>query len=79
VTMGNADAASDGGMIKAVRDDGSAQGHVATVDTADSSAGRLATVFALNYARQGKIGDYGIGSGASGPMPTPVPTALRKK
>jgi hypothetical protein len=79
VTAGNADAASDGGMIKAIRDDGRAQGHVATVDTADTSAGRMTTVFALNYAKQGKAGDYGVGSGVDGPLPTPVPTVLRKK
>jgi hypothetical protein len=79
VAAGNADSAADGGMIKALRDEGRAQGHVSTVDTADASAGRLTTVFALSYAEQGKIGDYGVGSGVDGPMPTPVPTALKKK
>jgi hypothetical protein len=80
VAAGNADSATDGGMIKTVRDEGKAQGHVSTVDTADVSAGRLATVFALNFAaKQGKTGDYGIGSGVNGPIPTPVPTVLKKK
>jgi hypothetical protein len=79
VAAGNADAATDGGLIKALRDNGKAQGHVSTVDTADSPAGQLTTVFALNYAKQGKPGDYGIGSGVDGPMPTPVPTVTRKK
>jgi hypothetical protein len=79
VAAGNADSAADGGMIKALRDEGKAQGHVSTVDTADASAGRLMTVFALSYAKQGKTGDYGVGSGVDGPMPTPVPTALKKK
>jgi Copper transport outer membrane protein, MctB len=80
VTVGNADSAADGGMIKALRDESKAQGHVSTVDTADSSAGRLTTVFALSYAaKQGKTGNYGIGSGVDGPMPTPLPTVLKKK
>jgi hypothetical protein len=79
VAAGNADSAADGGMIKAIRDEGKAQGHVSTVDTADASAGRLTTVFALSYAKQGKTGDYGVGSGVDGAMPTPVPTALKKK
>jgi Copper transport outer membrane protein, MctB len=79
VAAGNADSAADGGLLKALRDEGKAQGHVSTVDTADASAGRLTTVFALSYAKQGKTGDYGIGSGVDGPMPTPVPTALKKK
>ncbi len=79
VAIGNADAASDGGMIKAIRDQGKAEGHVSTVDTADASTGRLTTVFALNFAKQGKTGDYGVGSGVDGPMPTPVPTVFKKK
>lgn len=79
VAAGNADSAADGGMIKALRDEGKAQGHVSTVDTADASAGRLTTVFALSYAKQGKTGDYGVGSGVDGPMPTPAPTSLKKK
>jgi hypothetical protein len=79
VAAGNADSAADGGMIKALRDESKAQGHVSTVDTADASAGRLMTVFALSYAKQGKTGDYGVGSSVDGPMPTPVPTALKKK
>jgi hypothetical protein len=79
VVAGNADSAADGGMIKAVRDESKAQGHVSTVDTADASSGRLTTVFALNYAKQGKTGDYGVGPGRDGPLPTPVPTVLKKK
>jgi hypothetical protein len=79
VAAGNADAAADGGMIRAIRQEGKAQGHVSTVDTVDVSAGRLTTVFALDFARQGKTGDYGVGSGVDGPLPTPVPTAPEKK
>lgn len=79
VAAGNADSAADGGMLKAIRDESKAQGHVSTVDTADASAGRLATVFALNFAKQGKTGDYGVGPGRDGPLPTPVPTVQKKK
>ncbi len=79
VAAGNADSASDGGLLKALRDDDKAKGHVATVDTADSPAGQMTTVFALNNATQGKVGDYGVGSGADGALPTPVPTLAKKK
>lgn len=79
VVVGNADAAADGGMIKAIRDQSRAQDHVSTVDTGDSASGRLTTVFALSYVKQGKAGDYGVGPGRDGPLPTPVPTALKKK
>ena len=79
VAAGGADSAADGGMIKAIRDEHRAEGHVSTVDTADFSSGRLATVFALNQAKQGKTGDYGVGAGRDGPLPTPVPTVMRKK
>lgn len=79
VAVGNADAAADGGMIKAIRDESKAKDHVSTVDTADAASGRLSAVFALNYAKQGKTGDYGVGPGRDGPLPTPVPTVLKKK
>jgi hypothetical protein len=79
VAVGNADAAADGGMIKAIRDESKAEDHVSTVDTADSASGRLTTVFALSYAKQGKTGDYGIGPRRDGPLPTPVPTVQKKK
>lgn len=79
VVAGNADAAADGGMLKALRDNGDAQGHVSTIDTANSPAGQLTTVFALHDATQGKAGDYGIGSGVKGALPTPVPTVTDKK
>jgi Copper transport outer membrane protein, MctB len=74
VAVGDVDSAGEGGMIKALRDDDDANGHVATVDMADLPAGRLTTVFALAAAKQGKAGDYGIGSKVDGPLPTPVPT-----
>ncbi|GAB3978602.1 hypothetical protein GCM10029978_071740 [Actinoallomurus acanthiterrae] len=31
-------------------------------------------MLALAAAKQGKAGDYGIGSKVDGPLPTPVPT-----
>ncbi len=75
VVVGNADAAAPGGMVKAVRDNDKADGHLSTVDTADSPSGRLTTVFALDGANNGKFGDYGI-AGQDGAMPTPTPTPL---
>lgn len=83
VAVGDPDSATEGGMIKALRDSDQAGGHVSTVDTADVPAGRLTTVLALAAAKQGKAGDYGIGSKADGalptPVPTPTPTLTRKK
>ncbi len=79
VVQGNADTASDGGMIKALRDYGKAQGHVSSVDTADNPAGQITTVVALSDALQGRSGDYGTGSGADGSLPTPMPTPTEKK
>jgi hypothetical protein len=83
VVVGDQDSATEGGMIKSLRDDDDAKGHVATVDTADSPAGRLTAVLALAAAKQGKAGHYGIGSKADGalptPIPTPTPTMTRKK
>lgn len=79
VVQGNADTVADGGMIKALRDNGKAQGHISSVDTADDPAGQITTVFALSETLQGRSGDYGIGSGADGALPTPVPTPTDKK
>ncbi|GAB3978604.1 copper transporter [Actinoallomurus acanthiterrae] len=39
VAVGDPDSATQGGMIKALRDDDAADGHVSTVDTADVPAG----------------------------------------
>ncbi|GAA4601763.1 copper transporter [Actinoallomurus liliacearum] len=74
VVVGDPDSATEGGMIKALRDDDDVKGHVATVDTGDIPAGRLTAVLALAAAKQGKVGDYGIGSKADGALPTPIPT-----
>src|SRR5262249_8165354 len=59
VAVGNADAAADGGMLKALREDGRSDDHVSSVDMVDAPSGRLTTVFALNAAEQGKTGNYG--------------------
>jgi hypothetical protein len=66
-------------MLKALRDDGKAQHHVASVDTADTPGGQLMTVMALGLALQGKNGDNGVGPGADGTLPTPEPTPTTKK
>ncbi|MCO5973646.1 copper transporter [Actinoallomurus soli] len=83
VVAGDPDSATEGGMIKALRDDDDVKGHVATVDTADVPAGRLTAVLALAAAKQGKAGAYGIGSKVDGalptPIPTPTPTTTKKK
>ena len=59
-----ADAAADGGMIKALRDESEAAKRVSTVDTADASTGRV-VVFALGVQHELAASPvhYGIGLG----------------
>lgn len=77
LVAGNADAAANGGMIKAIRDDDKLK--LSTVDTADIPSGQVTGVLALQNEVAGKYGDYGIGAGVDGPLPSPVPTVTKKK
>lgn len=79
VAVGDADSAAEGGMLSALRDEDEAKGNLSTVDMADHRSGQLATVFALSDAKEGKAGDYGTGSEADGPLPTPGPAVSRKR
>ena len=67
-------AAQDGGVLRAVRDDGALASRVTTVDGVERPPGRLAVVFGLREQSAGGAGRYGTGPGASGPLPAlPVP------
>ena len=60
-------------FVPLLRDDGSLDGHLVTVDDADEMSGRVALVFGLRdlLATPGKGGDYGVKAGASAVMPKP--------
>jgi len=60
-------------FVPLLRDDGSLDGHLVTVDDADSMPGRMALVLALRdlLASPGKGGDYGVKAGASALLPKP--------
>lgn len=69
VVTGPASAAGPGGLLTAVRS-GSAGDEVTTVDSAETTAGRVAVVFGLQEQLRGGSGDYGVAAGASGgPLP----------
>jgi hypothetical protein len=69
VVAGDSASAERDGVIGRVRaDDGIAQA-VSTVDTANLSSGRTATVFALVDQAAGKTGHYGSVGRTDGPMP----------
>jgi hypothetical protein len=60
-------------LVSLIRDDGSLDGHLVTVDNADQIPGRVAVVFGLRdlLASPSKGGDYGVKDGASGILPRP--------
>jgi hypothetical protein len=60
-------------FVPLLRDDGSLDGRLVTVDDADDMSGRVALVLGLRdlLASPGKGGDYGVKAGASAVMPKP--------
>jgi len=64
--------ASSWEVVPTVRDDGDVNDFVATVDEADSIAGQIAVVMALDLAAQGLPGHYGVDSGATSVIPQPT-------
>ena len=69
VVAGPAEALGDGGMLRAVRGNGSLDARVSTVDNADRVVGRLAVVLALQEQAAGRAGRYGGGPGVTAPLP----------
>ncbi|RSN02442.1 copper transporter [Nonomuraea sp. WAC 01424] len=74
-----ANAGATGGTITALRDDGEVAKRVSSVDTVDMPAGRVVVVYALREQLNGRVGQYGVGRGASTTQPalqtaTPSPT-----
>ena len=60
-------------FVPLLREDGSLDGHLVTVDDVDSTPGRVALVLGLRdlLSSPGKGGDYGVKAGASGLLPRP--------
>lgn len=73
VLAGPPTAAREGGLIAALRDS-AAGDKVSSVDTADTPAGQVVTVLALQSEVGGRSGRYGTGPDAAGFLPSPVPT-----
>lgn len=76
VVVGDADAATDDGLIDALRGDPTAREAVSTVDVVDQVAGGVGVVYALAEQLNGEVGHYGTGDGADGvvaPMPPRQP------
>ncbi|MGW0803671.1 copper transporter [Nonomuraea sp. NPDC002799] len=79
VLAGSDATAVAGDAVSAVRDEGDISKRVSTVDTADMPVGRVVIVYSLREQLNGRAGQYGIGKGASAPMPpvatpSPAPT-----
>lgn len=70
VVAGNADSASQAGLVAAVRGSGADKNTVSTVDNADTAIGQVSTVLAL--AQSPNVGHYGSQKSATAPFPTPV-------
>jgi hypothetical protein len=64
-----------GSFVNAVRNDGSLNEHVSTVDDAEWFVGRAAAVMALQDLVTGTVGHYGVGEGASDLLPTAASTS----
>lgn len=65
------------GLIRLIRD--RAVDSVVTVDSLDGPLGRSALVLGLAAAREGRIGHWGLGDGADGPLPESVGPTERSR
>ncbi|MBN1174270.1 MAG: copper transporter [Micromonosporaceae bacterium] len=62
-------AAGTGNVVRAIRDDPDLVKTASTVDNTSAELGRLAAVLALAEQAAGRAGHYGVGAGATGPLP----------
>jgi hypothetical protein len=75
VVAGAARSAAEGGFVDAVRENGSPDEPVSTVDVANTPQGQVATILALAEQERGGVGNYGAGSGTDGVLPPADETA----
>lgn len=76
VVVGPVGSADPGGLVGQVRGDSSLAKVVSAVDNADSEAGLIAMVLALDDETDGTAGQYGTGQGAQAPAPTALPLSV---
>ncbi|MCX7536940.1 copper transporter [Corynebacterium sp. P5875] len=69
VLAGRVHAAADTGAIGVLRANPDANRHVSTVDSIDRAYGRMATVLAARYEREGDSGSYGSAASAEAAAP----------
>jgi copper transport outer membrane protein MctB len=74
VVAGSIAGSGPGSAIDVMRVDGR-EGHLSSVDNADTPSGQIVVVQALFDRMHGKSGSYGVASTASAGAPTPAPTA----
>lgn len=72
VVAGPSGSTEEGAVLRAVRDDGTLDAQVSTVDNVDRTVGQVAVVLALREQAQGRAGRYGTGSNVTAPLP-PLP------
>lgn len=72
VLAGSNGAATGSGPIGVVRANSAVNSVLSTVDDADTAAGRIVTVLALQEQLGGKAGAYGTAGNASSPVPQPA-------
>jgi hypothetical protein len=71
VVVGPESAAGAGGLLEALRSDGSL-GDVSSVDSIDTSYGAVTAILALHEQMLGRAGRYGQGPGSQGAAPPPA-------
>ena len=71
VVAGPTGSAGDRGTVRVVRED-SAAADVSTVDNVETGTGLVAVVLALREQLTGSVGQYGVGGGAAGALPSPA-------
>jgi hypothetical protein len=72
VVVGPESAAGTGGLLEAVRRDGSLTDGVSSVDSVDTSYGAVTAILALHEQMLGRAGRYGQGPGSQAAAPPPA-------
>jgi Copper transport outer membrane protein, MctB len=75
VVAGATGSAAPGGLVAALRGNGSVGKTVTSVDDSDHASGRIAIVYAFQWLDIGQAGHFGTGPGAQAPLPTESPSA----
>ena len=70
VVAGPTGSAGDRGTVRLLRDDSSLPADVSSVDNVETGTGLVAVVLALREQLAGTVGQYGIGGGTAGALPS---------